>query len=76
MDRAKDSLTTGSELLQEPNDVVCRLTIETGSRLVEEQEKLGLSSKFDTYGEPFPSFNAQSITGETDHSIGNVLHLK
>jgi hypothetical protein len=37
-------LTGGSELLEEANDVVRGLTVETTSRLVQEEEQLGFGS--------------------------------
>jgi hypothetical protein len=51
VDRAQNSLVVCRQLLQKLEDAPGRLGIETGGRLIEEQEELGLSHKLDTDGQ-------------------------
>jgi hypothetical protein len=76
VDGAQDGLTGSGELLEEANDVVGRLTIETTGRLVEEQQELRLGSELDTDGKTLPGLDTKTIAGETNHRVGNVLHLE
>lgn len=48
LDSAKNSLTTSSQLLQESDNVECRLAVEAARWLVEEKEELRLGGEFDT----------------------------
>ena len=38
MDRTENSLTAVSEFAEEANEVLCRLAVQTGGRLIEEEE--------------------------------------
>lgn len=67
MNRAQDGLTGGGELAQECDDEVRGLTVETGSRLVEEQQSW-LGDEFDTDGETLASFNSETSCGATSES--------
>lgn len=48
MDGTQDLLAGSSEFSEESNNVVGGLTIETGCRLVEEEQEIGLGGKLDT----------------------------
>ena len=48
--RAENGLPLISQLAQEANQVPRRLGVETGGRLIQEQEKLGLARQLDADG--------------------------
>lgn len=73
--RAKNTLTGGSELPQEPNNIEGRLAVETRCGLVKEEQELRLGSQLDTDGESLPGLDAETETGETDESIGEILEF-
>jgi hypothetical protein len=85
MNSTQDSLSCSSELSQERDDEERGLTVETGSRFIQEEQgttyqyisprgKVGLrlADKLDTDGETFPLFNTQPSTRLTNHSILDI----
>jgi hypothetical protein len=44
--------------------------------LIEEKEKLRSASQFDSDRDTFPGFDAETESGEPNHSVGDVFHLK
>jgi hypothetical protein len=57
VDSAENLLTGSGKLSEESNNVVCGLTIETGSRLVQEEKEIGLGSKLDTDSDSLSGFD-------------------
>lgn len=70
--RAEDGLTGSGELAKEANQIVGRLTVETGSRFVEEKQELRLRGELDADGETLASFDRETEAGETDHGLHEV----
>ena len=76
MNSNKNGLTNVRELSEEANDVKGGLTIETGSRLVKEDENGWLGDKLDTNRQSLPLFNRQARARSSNQAILNVVHLK
>lgn len=62
MDGTQDLLSSSGKLSQESDQVVSGLTVETGSRFIEEEKQVGLGGKFDTDGDSLSSFNRETVT--------------
>jgi hypothetical protein len=82
-------LSSSRELSQKRDDEERGLTVETGSRFIQEEQgtayqyissrgevNLRLADKLDTYGETFPLLDTQSSTRLTDHGILNIRKLE
>jgi hypothetical protein len=69
MDGAEDLLSGGSELSEETNNVVGGLTIETGSRLVEEKKEIGLGGELDTDSDSLSCLDRQTVATALSASI-------
>lgn len=76
MDGTQDGLTGGSKFSQETDNVEGALTVETGSRLVQEEQELGLGSQLDTDGKSLSSFDTETVTRETNHGVGEILEFQ
>lgn len=57
MDGTQDLLAGSSEFSKESNNVVGGLTIETGRRLVEEEQEVGFGGELDTDGNSLSCFD-------------------
>lgn len=62
MNGAENLLASSGELAEESNDVVGTLAIETGGRLVQEEEEFWLGCKLDTDGKTLASFDGETET--------------
>jgi hypothetical protein len=60
MDGTQDSLTCGSQLTEETNDVEGALRVETRGRLVQEEKEFGLGGELDTNGYTFALFDGKT----------------
>ncbi|KAI3475787.1 hypothetical protein L1887_62784 [Cichorium endivia] len=76
VDRAQDRLTGRSELLEEAHHVVRRLTVQTRSGLVEEEQQVRARSKLHTDRHSLAVADAETELGNTDHGIRDLLHLE
>ena len=76
MDGDKDGLTDVCKLAQEPDDVECSLSIETGSGFVQEDENAGFGYEFDSNGQSFPLFNREACARCSNESVLNIVHFK
>ena len=56
---AEDSLSVVGQSPEEAHDSPGALRVQSGGRLVQEQEKLQLSCEFDSDGQPLPLFDTQ-----------------
>lgn len=74
MDGADDALAVVCELSEELYDLERRLTIETRSRLVQEQEHR-LRYEFDTDRDTFALFDTKTCPRFSDQCIGDVVQL-
>lgn len=69
-------LASSCELAEEAHNVVRRLPVETRGRLVQEQEQVGLGSKLDTDGDTLARLNRETVAGEADHAVREILELE
>ena len=61
MDGDEDSLSSGSELAEEADDVEGGLAVEPRGGLVKEEQQLGLGSELDSNGDPLARLHAYPI---------------
>ena len=72
MDCTKNGLTLVRELLQEPNNVPSALSVQSGCRFIQEQQKLRFGSEFDTDRETLAGLDVQGY----DDRVGQGLKLQ
>ena len=61
------------KLPQKRADTPCRLRVETGRGLIEEEKQLGLCDKLDTDREALTLLDVQTFSGYTDNRISVFL---
>ena len=76
MDSAQNGLTALGELLKEIQNSPRSLRVETGSRLVNEEKKRRLGSKFDADCKTLPLLDVQAFTRDTNDGVGVLLHVE
>ena len=76
VDGAQNFLTGVAQFLEESDNVVGALAVETRGRLVQEQEQVGLGGELDTDSHSLTGFHAEAETGHTNHGVGEVLQLE
>ena len=92
VDGTEDLLAGSGKLSKESDQVVGGLTVETGSGLVKEEQKIGFGGELYTDGDTLSRFDGKTVatvvsvwpmsvvrrldSRETNHSIGKVLELQ
>ena len=76
MDGAENGLTSSCQFAKETDDVKSTLAVKTGSRFVQEQQQLRLSSQLDSDRYSLPLFNCKACFRVTNNGVGNIFHFE
>lgn len=76
MNGAENGLSALGELLEKIQNGPRCLTVETGGRLINEEEQRGLGSKFDTDSKTLALFNVETFARDTDDGVSVFLHFQ
>jgi len=72
----EDGLAVGSQLPQEPNGVVRRLSVKTRSRLIKEDQDARLRDQFDANSNTLALFDAQTGADLADQGIRKIMKFQ
>lgn len=76
VNRAKNGLASGCQLLEEANNVPRALAVQTTGRLVQEEQQFRLGRKLDADGDTLALFDGETSLCFSNDGVGNVFHFQ